>query len=120
MGGTGRKRTRSWASALFLAAVLAACASPTLPLPPPSLPTIGATSEPLMYRLSSVRGAIPNALVVVVNRNSTLPSQDRVNGTIADVEGSWELTIKATPGDVVDLSQEDGTVRSPSTTVTIR
>ncbi len=110
---------RSWAGALLLGAMLA-CTSPTLPLPPPSLPTIGTTSEPLVYRLSSERGAIPNALVVVVNRSTALSPEDRVNGTIADAEGSWELTLKASPGDVVDLSQEDGTTRSPSTTVTIR
>lgn len=98
-----------------------ACTSPTLPLPPPALPTVSIDgSEPNMFRLKSDKGALPNALIVVVNRNEALPRTQRVAGTIADELGSWELEVFANVGDVVDISQEDGTTRSPSVSVTLK
>lgn len=97
-----------------------ACTTPTLPLPPPTPPTISTGTEPNTFRLASDRGAIPNALIIVVNRNASLPRSQRVEGTIADAQGSWELEIVANTGDVVDISQEDGTTRSPATTVTLK
>jgi hypothetical protein len=117
-----RRRPRPLALALVFVAVLVAggCTSPTLPLPPPALPTITAGSEPNTFRLRSDKGALPNALIVSVNRNETLPREDRVRGTIADPQGSWELVVKAHVGDTVDISQEDGSIRSPTTTVELR
>jgi hypothetical protein len=96
------------------------CTSPTLPLPPPTAPTITTGSIPNTFHLKSEKGAIPNALIVVVNRNEAVPRDQRVEGTIADAFGSWELDIKANSGDFVDISQEDGTTRSPVTTVQLR
>jgi hypothetical protein len=103
-----------------MAVLAAACTSPTLPLPPPALPTITAGSAPNTFRLTSDRGALPNALIVAVNRNEAVPRNQRVVGTIADVQGSWELVMTATSGDFVDVSQEDGTTRSPTTTVQLK
>ena len=97
-----------------------ACTSPTLPLPPPAQPTVSIGSEPNTFHLKSEKGAMPNALIVVVNRNETLPRTQRVTGTIADDQGSWDLEVFATTGDVVDISQEDGTTRSPVTTITLK
>jgi hypothetical protein len=105
--------------ALAIAACFA-CTSPTLPLPPPTAPTISIGSEPNTFRLKSERGAIPNALIVVVSRNPNLSSNQRVEGTIADTQGSWELDVMGTAGDIVDISQEDGVTRSPATTVTLK
>ena len=96
------------------------CTSPTLPLPPPTAPTISSGSTPNTFHLKSDKGAIPNALIVVVNRNEAVPRDQRVEGTIADAFGSWELDIKANNGDFVDISQEDGTTRSPVTTIQLR
>jgi hypothetical protein len=107
-------------AALSFAAGAGGCTSPTLPLPPPTAPTITTGSEPSTFHLKSDKGAIPNALIVVVNRNEAVPRDQRVEGTIADAFGSWELDIKATSGDFVDISQEDGTTRSPVTTVQLR
>lgn len=101
-------------------AMATACTSPTLPLPPPALPSVAVGSEPNTFRLKSDRGALPNALVIVVNRNPALSRDQRVEGTLADEEGSWELLIEATPGDVVDIAQEDGSTRSPTVTVTLK
>lgn len=96
------------------------CASPTLPLPPPLVPTISAGTEPNTWHLASEGGALPNAIVVVVNRNETLPRGDRVTGTIADERGSWEVTVVGQAGDFVDISQESGSTSSPMTTVQLR
>lgn len=103
----------------FLVGLLA-CASPTLPLPPPSLPTVSAGVEPNTFRLSSDRGALPNALVVVVNRNPSLSLDDRVDGTFADEQGSWELVIAGHAGDIVDVSQQQDDQASPTTSVTLK
>lgn len=112
-------RARAWLAAALLV-TLAACTSPTLPLPPPTAPTIGVGIEPNTYVLRSDEGALPNALIIVVNRNESLAPHERVSGTIADEVGSWELAISGYAGDVVDISQEDGTTRSPATTVTLK
>jgi hypothetical protein len=112
---------RSLLTALTLAlATTLGCASPTLPLPPPTAPSILTGTEPGTYRLTSIQGAEPNALVIVINRNPELSRTDRVSGTIADEQGSWELEVIATPGDVLDISQESGSIRSPSTTIQVR
>jgi len=105
---------------MWMATSTTACTSPTLPLPPPTLPTISTGTEPNTFHLKSDRGALPNALIVVVNRNESLPRDQRVEGTIADANGSWDLDIKANPGDYVDISQEDGNTRSPIITVQLK
>ncbi|MBX3262547.1 MAG: hypothetical protein KIS78_23795 [Labilithrix sp.] len=116
-------RSVRWFSRGVIALAVAAgvaCTSPTLPLPPPAQPTVSVGSEPNTFRLKSERGAIPNALIVVVNRNELLPRDQRVEGTLADELGSWELEIVANAGDTVDISQEDGTTRSPTTTIVLK
>lgn len=97
-----------------------ACTSPTLPLPPPVAPSITSGAEPNTFRLSSERGAQPNALIIVVNRNESLSREDRVNGTIADENGTWEVTVEGAVGDFVDIAQESDSARSASTTVQLR
>jgi hypothetical protein len=107
-----------WLAAIVV--LLLGCTSPTLPLPPPAAPIISLGSSPDTFKLASVNGAEPNALIVVVNRNETLPRDKRVTGTIADEQGTWDATVFAAVGDVLDVSQESGTNRSASTTVTVR
>jgi len=121
------RRIRLLGALVFLAlpaavtvATTSACTSPTLPLPPPAAPLISIGSSPDTFKLSSVDGAEPNALIVVVNRNEMLPRDKRVTGTIADGSGSWDATVTAAVGDVLDISQESGTARSAGTTVTVR
>lgn len=113
---------RSFAFFAFVAcaAPWLACTSPTLPLPPPVPPSITAGSEPNTWRLTSQNGAQPNALVIAVNRNEALPRTDRVTGTIADAQGSWELVIIGRSGDHIDISQESGTTSSPPTTIQLK
>lgn len=96
-----------------------ACTSPTLPLPPPASPSIMAGSEAGKVKLSSVQGAEPNAVILILNRDPGLARDKRVSGTIADGAGTWEVEVVAKTGDVLDVSQDNGNVRSPSTTVTV-
>lgn len=107
-------------STVAVVLVVAACTSPTLPLPPPTEPTILQGSEPGTFRLVSLEGALPGALVVVVNRNEALSRDQRVEATLADDRGSWDLQVTAFVGDVLDLSQQSGELRSPTATVIIR
>ena len=102
------------------ASIALACTSPTLPLPPPAAPSIVTGTEPNTFRLTSENGAQPNALIIVVNRNESLTREERVNGTIADDQGTWEVTVKGAVGDFVDIAQESNSARSASTTVQLR
>lgn len=97
-----------------------ACTSPTLPLPPPAAPSITTGLAPDTVKLASVQGVLPNALVLVVNRNEEVPREKRVFGTIADEQGSYAIEVYAHPGDSLDVSQESGAVRSPPVTVLVR
>jgi hypothetical protein len=104
--------------AATLALVLSACASPTLPLPPPSTPEIAPQADG-KWKLSSKGGVEGHAIVVIFNRNPNLPAADRVDGTQADADGNWEESILAAPGDVIDVTQEFGSTRSAPTTFRI-
>lgn len=112
-------RKRSWLGVATITVAIA-CTSPTLPLPPPAAPSVSVGSTPETFHLSSDRGALPNALVITVNRNEALPADKRVDGTIADANGSWEMDVFAKPGDFVDISQENGEHRSPVITVEMK
>ena len=95
------------------------CASPTLPLPPPSIPSIS-RGDSTHITLSSVRGVEANAIVVIYNRNPAVSLQERVTGVQADADGTWTQTVFASLNDVVDITQEFGTTQSPPTTVQIQ
>jgi hypothetical protein len=113
------QRRKVLGAGLLLAAWVAACAAPTLPLPPPSEPTIAPQGTAGTYRLSSERGAQGNAIIVIINRNPDVPRNKRVSGAQADAEGTWEAQVIAQPGDALDITQEFGTTRSPSITVVV-
>jgi hypothetical protein len=102
------RRTAVAASAAFAIA----CTSPTLPLPPPAVPTVSQSTDPGKVHLQAVRGADANAIIVVVNLNTNIPSDKRVSGAQADANGSWDCDITASRGDVLEVTQEFGTQRS--------
>jgi hypothetical protein len=86
------------------------CASPTLPLPPPALPTVAAGPDNNHVRLSSTCGGVePYSLVVIVNENIAVPGDQAVGGSIADGCGAWDATVYAHKGDLLDVTQEQGT-----------
>ena len=105
---------------IVLVAAMVSCSSPTLPLPPPSLPSISIGVETSTFVLKSDQGALPNSLIIIVNRNTTLANEDRVSGTLADNVGSWQATVKGVAGDVVDIAQDDGSNRSPTVTAELK
>ncbi len=104
----------------LVAATLVACESPTLPLPPPAVPTVSNQGlPPGEVKLTSRQGAEPNAIIVIYNANPSLPLDKRVGGAQADGQGSWDATVNASSGDVLDIRQEFGATRSPPTTVQV-
>ena len=108
------------AGALASAGASTACVSPTLPLPPPEVPSVTQGSEPNRYVLSAgPGGAEPEAFIITFNLNPALARDQRVAGTQADELGRWRVEIWARPGDRVDVTQEVGTSRSPSLSITI-
>jgi hypothetical protein len=81
-----------------------ACASPTLPLPPPEVPTIGPGAMAGQVHLSSpCRGAQPGASVLVINLSEPTARQDAI--TVADNCGAWSLDAWANKGDYLQVQQ---------------
>lgn len=103
-----------------LAAAAFGCVSPTLPLPPPETPVITTGSAPGRYVLAGSKGAaLPDAFVIAINESPSLDREKRVTGTQAQADGAWRMEIYASPGDIVDVSQERSDQRSTSLTVRI-
>jgi hypothetical protein len=103
-----------------LLSVVLGCISPTLPLPPPGRPTLEPASDVDHITLVAGRGsAESNAIIVIVNSNTLVPNNLAVSGSRADVDGAWKAVVFAHSGDVLDITQEFGTTRSPPTVVQI-
>lgn len=98
-------------------ALAMACASPTLPLPPPediSALRVDATHVSLT---ATCNGAPPNVLLTVVNENfkSLLTSSD---STLTDPCGAWAIpSVVASPGDRLTITYEEGEQISQQATV---
>ncbi len=114
-------RSARWLKIVVAAVMTLACScvSPTLPLPPPSLPDISGSAMAGKVRLSSMHGAEANAIIVIYNRNPAVDRDKRVSGAQADGVGTWDADVVATPGDVLDVSQEVGNARSAPVTLRI-
>jgi hypothetical protein len=96
-------------------ALTCACVAPTLPLPPPAAPEITSAGAPAgMVRVSSVQGAEPNAIIFIYNTDPGLPDNDRVGGSQADAEGSWQALVYGKSGDTLEIEQQyQGTWSTP-------
>jgi hypothetical protein len=105
----------------LLVAVAGGCASPTLPLPPPMEPSQGPGTDADHVKLTvPCGGADPNALIVIVNTNTTVPGDQAVTGSIVSGCGAWDATPYAHAGDFLDITQEIGTERSPPLVLQVR
>jgi len=107
--------------AAALAASLWACASPTLPLPPPEAPTQVTVDAEHIKLTAGCGGAEGGAYIIIVNQTAQLvtPSEAGVVSLASDC-GSWDATLFAHTGDTLAISQESGTQVSDSTIYTVR
>ena len=108
---------------LFAAAIAftSACASPTLPLPPPGLPVISPGATVNYIRLSSPCGGVEDdSIVVVVNTNPTVPNDLAVSGARASACGAWDASVYAHTGDVLSITQRFGISESPPTRLQVQ
>jgi hypothetical protein len=108
-------RASRWGSAVVvsLAPKVMACASPTLPLPPPGYPSVGTGPDADHVVLASPCGGVePWATVVIVNENTSLPSDERGAVAFADQCGAWGASVYAHAGDWLEVWQESGTSKS--------
>lgn len=94
---------RGWLIAAALAA--AGCLSPTLPLPPPSQPTITSTETQGLVRLAGT--VEPESEVFALNRNTNL-----ISGQYT-LSGAYDFTIEAQERDAISLWYVHGTTESP-------
>ncbi len=100
---------------LAVVALALACASPTLPLPPPMAPTITQGAAANEYKLSAPCGGVEGGAVIVIeNTDTALPDDQRISGSLASDCGSWDATVIANKGDVLNITQNNGSeVSSP-------
>jgi hypothetical protein len=104
---------------LCVAAGAAACASPTLPLPPPEAPTQSEGVDADHITLTAgCGGAEGGALILIINENE---APDRaVGGSEANACGAWDASVLAHSGDTLDITQEAGSLSSGATTYVVR
>jgi hypothetical protein len=115
------RRLRAVCPPCVLVAAFVACASPTLPLPPPEAPAVQPGPDADHVKLvAGCGGAQANAVIVIVNRDLSVPNDAAVSGARTDACGAWDATVFAHSGDVLDITQEFGTTSSPPTPVQVR
>lgn len=81
-----------------------ACASPTLPLPPPSVPTIGPGPMAGQVHLSAQCGGTQAGATVLVI-NDAQPTTKRDGVTVSDSCGAWALDVYASSHDILQIQQ---------------
>jgi hypothetical protein len=115
------RRLRSLARGLGVAigplALVVACESPTLPLPPPATPDVAAGVDSAHVSLSSPCGGVENnADVEITNTNPTVPASELGVVVSASDCGSWSAQVYAHGGDVLDVLQQfENTTSAPIT-----
>ena len=97
-----------WRPAFFaiVAAVVLGCTSPTLPLPPPAAPSETRT-DPTTITLNGA-GAIPGAIIIVENDDTSITGAKIVQATLVADDGTWTVTIQAVKQDVLRIDQLAG------------
>jgi hypothetical protein len=96
-----------------LVVLAGACASPTLPLPPPETPDLTPGVDTDHVTLSGgCNSAEPDAVIVIINTNTSVPDDQAVSGSVVGSCGSWDASVFAHDGDVLEITQEVGTQRS--------
>ena len=91
---------------------LAACLSPTLPLPPPSEPSVSSPDPNGFVRLQG--SAAPKAEVIAWNRNN-----DLIAGQVTGESSFYDFQIRADVNDVLEIWYIQGSDESPSIKVIV-
>lgn len=91
---------------------LVSCLSPTLPLPPPSRPDVGAPDENGYARLQGF--AAPRVEVLALNRHN-----DLLAGQITGADSRYDFKIPAASGDLIEVWYVDGSEESQTVTVEV-
>ena len=98
--------------AVLLALAVSACLSPTLPLPPPSRPTVEGPDAAGNVRLT---GRVPaRARVSALNSRTNL-----ISGQQTRDDGAYDFTIGAVPGDEIVFWYTRSNMNSPAITLVI-
>jgi len=99
-----------------------ACASPTLPLPPPEAPTQTEGTDADHVKLTAgCGGAQADADIFIINQTlETTAPDEAVGGSIANGCGAWDANIFAHSGDTLAITQETGELGSDPTFYTVR
>ena len=71
-------------------ALLAACASPTLPLPPPEDVSVVRVDSTHVALSATCNGAPPGVVIVVLNNNPHIALDEAVSGAVTDTCGAWD------------------------------
>ena len=98
---------------------LVACASPTLPLPPPDAPLVSAGVRPGTVHLVGAN-AQANAEILIRNMNDAVPRDHQLGGSIVNPDGTWDADVYGGNGDVLNITQQVGNDISPPAIVTIK
>jgi hypothetical protein len=115
-----------WARQLCISAtVLAvACASPTLPLPPPLAPSFGVSPDADHVQLDAdCNSSEANSVIVVVNDargadgGPSVPLDRAVGGALANACGGWDAVVYGHAGDPLDITYQLGAQTSLPTRV---
>jgi hypothetical protein len=93
-----------------LVALVVACASPTLPLPPPQDPTL-TNSGNGMYHLHGAPGSAEAGALILVINDFAGPTDRGVISAVNN-DGSWDADIAGKKGDVLTITQEFGNTKS--------
>jgi hypothetical protein len=97
-------------SLLAVGALAAACLSPTLPLPPPEVPTQQMVDSTHVTLTSGCGGVQNNAMVLVHNASESAPGSTKVGDQfLASGCGSWSGTVFARAGNVLQITQSTDT-----------
>jgi hypothetical protein len=103
---------RRWLAAATFVALVLACASPTLPLPPPEAPSIATVDATHVNLVAPCGGAIPTAQIAVSNQGVNDQGDpdpgymgETSTGATATQCGSWQLTVYARVNDVLMITQ---------------
>jgi hypothetical protein len=101
-------------------ALAVACASPTLPLPPPAAPTQEIGPDATHIRLvAPCGGAIADATIAIRNNNN--PTDQTGVLVVADSCGKWDApSVLARPGDLLEITQQFGFSISLPVVLTVR